>query len=329
MVNTAVPRFVMEHQLKAYPLAEPVAHKKRPLTPDRRQALKEEVFNWLKEGIIRKVQYPGWVTNAMLIKQKSELKNSVATLQRMEEKNGRNIEVYLEEIVMKNRSEQSLIQDVEETVDKLRRVNVKIDPSKCTFGMEEGKFLGYLANISRFVPKLTELMHPIRNVRKSSDAKEGSNWMSGAEEAPQKIKRRLNKLQASTILKEREVLMICLRQGSETVNSVLFVERGRVQKPVSYISRPLQGLETCYTPRKKTMLTMIHTTRSLRMIFWRHKVRVVTDGPMEEMLIISGTEGRLEIWAAELRTYDVSCIIRKEVEGQVVRKFFKQGEKER
>ncbi|GJT96891.1 hypothetical protein Tco_1092409 [Tanacetum coccineum] len=130
--------------LKAYPLAKPVAHKKRPLTPDRRQALKEEVFNWLKEGIIRKVQYPGWVTNAMLIKQKSELKNSVATLQRMEEKNGRNIEVYLEEIVMKNRSEQSLIQDVEETVDKLRRVNVKIDPSKCTFRMEEGKFLGYV-----------------------------------------------------------------------------------------------------------------------------------------------------------------------------------------
>ncbi|GKC98171.1 hypothetical protein Tco_1168446 [Tanacetum coccineum] len=106
-----------------------------------------------------------------------ELKNSVATLQRMEEKNGRNIEVYLEEIVMKNRSEQSLIQDVEETVDKLRRVNVKIDPSKCTFGIEEGKFLG-------FVPKLTELIHPIRNIRKCSDVKEGSNWMSGAEEAP-------------------------------------------------------------------------------------------------------------------------------------------------
>ncbi|GJZ58410.1 hypothetical protein Tco_0613904 [Tanacetum coccineum] len=50
-VSTAVPRFVMEHQLKAYPLAELVAHKKRPLMPDRRQELKEEVFNWLKEGV--------------------------------------------------------------------------------------------------------------------------------------------------------------------------------------------------------------------------------------------------------------------------------------
>ncbi|GKB29080.1 hypothetical protein Tco_0868481 [Tanacetum coccineum] len=287
----------MEHQLKAYPLAEPVAHKKRPLTPYRRHALKEEVFIWLKEGIIRKVQYPGWITNAILIKQRSEvdeelvslmgyqykcflrlpkgynqirmsevdeektifhteegvycfthmpkeLKNYATTLQRMMEKvlvdqKGQNEEVYLEEKVVKSRNEQSLIQDIEITLDKLRRVNVKIDLSKCTFKMEEGKFLGYvvikegirvdlekiqailrsptprgpdqirslslqLANINRFVPKLAGLMHPIRNVRRSLDAEEGSNWTSKAEEALQKIKRRLNKLQALTILKEGE-----------------------------------------------------------------------------------------------------------------------------
>ncbi|GJQ89125.1 reverse transcriptase domain-containing protein [Tanacetum coccineum] len=42
--RTAVSRFVMEHQLKIYHLAEPVVHKKRPLTPYGRQALKESVF---------------------------------------------------------------------------------------------------------------------------------------------------------------------------------------------------------------------------------------------------------------------------------------------
>ncbi|GKC48181.1 hypothetical protein Tco_1065903 [Tanacetum coccineum] len=68
---TTVPRFVMEHQLKAYPLAKPIAHRKRPLTSDRRQVLNERVPNWLMEGIIRRVQYPGWVTNAVLIKQRS------------------------------------------------------------------------------------------------------------------------------------------------------------------------------------------------------------------------------------------------------------------
>ncbi|GJW17337.1 putative reverse transcriptase domain-containing protein [Tanacetum coccineum] len=53
--GTVVPQFLKECQLKAYPLAEPVVYRKRPLTPDIRQALKEEVFNWLKEGTIKKV----------------------------------------------------------------------------------------------------------------------------------------------------------------------------------------------------------------------------------------------------------------------------------
>ncbi|GKC63127.1 hypothetical protein Tco_1095725 [Tanacetum coccineum] len=54
----AVPRFVMEHQLKIYPIAELVVHKRRLMTPDGRQELKERVFHWLKEGKIRKVQHP-------------------------------------------------------------------------------------------------------------------------------------------------------------------------------------------------------------------------------------------------------------------------------
>ncbi|GJW70714.1 hypothetical protein Tco_0127631 [Tanacetum coccineum] len=56
---------------------------------------------------------------------------------------GRNVEVYLEEVVVKSKDEQSLIEDVEETLNKLKWVNMKIDPNESTFGMKEGRFLGY------------------------------------------------------------------------------------------------------------------------------------------------------------------------------------------
>ncbi|GKG19436.1 hypothetical protein Tco_0376535, partial [Tanacetum coccineum] len=52
--RTTIPRFIMEHQLKIYPLAEPMVHKRRPMAPEGRLALKEKVFRWLKEGLIRK-----------------------------------------------------------------------------------------------------------------------------------------------------------------------------------------------------------------------------------------------------------------------------------
>ncbi|GJV21868.1 reverse transcriptase domain-containing protein [Tanacetum coccineum] len=72
--------------------------------------------------------------------------------------------------------------------------------------------------------------------------------------------------------------------------------------------------------------TLIHTTRPLREIFRKHKVKVVTDEPMEEILKLSGKEGRLAKLVAEIRTYDISYILRKEAEGPVVKKFFGQGE---
>ncbi|GKE05067.1 reverse transcriptase domain-containing protein [Tanacetum coccineum] len=73
-----------------------------------------------------------------------ELKNSAATLQRMMKKvlsgqRGRNVELYLEEIVIKSKSELDLVQDIEETLRKWKRVNIKIDPVTSWFGLKEGR----------------------------------------------------------------------------------------------------------------------------------------------------------------------------------------------
>ncbi|GJR64787.1 reverse transcriptase domain-containing protein [Tanacetum coccineum] len=85
-------------------------------------------------------------------------------------------------------------------------------------------------------------------------------------------------------------------------------------------------MEICYTPMEKRVQAPIHTTRSLRKIFRKHKVKVVTNGPMEEILKLSEKEGRLAKWVAEIRTYDISYIPRKEAEGLAMKKFFGQGE---
>ncbi|GJY94152.1 reverse transcriptase domain-containing protein, partial [Tanacetum coccineum] len=57
---------------------------------------------------------------------------------------GRNLEAYVDDMVIKSKTEQDLIQNVEETLLTLIKVNMKLNPIKCSFGMEEGKFLGYI-----------------------------------------------------------------------------------------------------------------------------------------------------------------------------------------
>nr|GFA41641.1 reverse transcriptase domain-containing protein [Tanacetum cinerariifolium] len=76
------------------------------------------------------------------------LKNAGATYQRLVDKEfqkqiGRNLEVYVDDLVIKSRTEHEIIRDIEETFKTLGEINIKLNPKKCAFGIEEGMFLGY------------------------------------------------------------------------------------------------------------------------------------------------------------------------------------------
>ena len=57
---------------------------------------------------------------------------------------GRNTEAYVDDLVVKSREARTLIQDLEETFESLRRVNLRLNPEKCMFGVPFGKLLGFL-----------------------------------------------------------------------------------------------------------------------------------------------------------------------------------------
>nr|GEU37454.1 reverse transcriptase domain-containing protein [Tanacetum cinerariifolium] len=77
------------------------------------------------------------------------LKNAGATYQRLmdnafEGQISQNIEVYADDLVVKSYTEAEMTRDIEETFRTLRKVNMKLNPKKCSFGLEEGVFLGYV-----------------------------------------------------------------------------------------------------------------------------------------------------------------------------------------
>nr|GEX48623.1 hypothetical protein [Tanacetum cinerariifolium] len=68
------------------------------------------------------------------------LKNAGATYQRLMDKAfesqvGRNIEVYVDDLVVKSHTEAEMVRDIEETFRTLRKVNMKLNPKKCSFGV--------------------------------------------------------------------------------------------------------------------------------------------------------------------------------------------------
>ena len=79
------------------------------------------------------------------------LKNTRAMYQRLMNKMfahqiRRNIQVYLDNMLVKSIREDDHLDDLKETFDTIRSYNMKLNPSKCSFGVTAGKFLGFMVS---------------------------------------------------------------------------------------------------------------------------------------------------------------------------------------
>uniref|UniRef100_A0A2N9J8F1 Uncharacterized protein n=2 Tax=Fagus sylvatica TaxID=28930 RepID=A0A2N9J8F1_FAGSY len=79
------------------------------------------------------------------------LKNAGATYQRLMNKMfhhqiGRNVEVYVDDMLVKTKDERKHLEDLKETFETLRRYRMKLNPNKCVFGVSSGKFLGFMVS---------------------------------------------------------------------------------------------------------------------------------------------------------------------------------------
>lgn len=56
----------------------------------------------------------------------------------------RNVEAYVDDMVVKTRNHDDLIADLEETFASLQEFWWKLNPTKCVFGVPSGKLLGFI-----------------------------------------------------------------------------------------------------------------------------------------------------------------------------------------
>src|SRR3954466_6571622 len=137
------------------------------------------------------------------------VRNAGATYQRcmqkcLQDQLDKNVQVYVDDVVIKTKQSHTLIEDLRQTFANLRRFRMKLNPKKCTFGVPAGKLLGFLvsslgieenptkiravirmelprclndvqkftgclASLSRFVSRLGEKALPLYQLMKKSD----------------------------------------------------------------------------------------------------------------------------------------------------------------
>ena len=79
------------------------------------------------------------------------LKNTGATYQRMIQtclatQIGKTVEAYVDDVVVKTKHVETLVDDLRVTFDNLRAYDIKLNPEKCVFGVPAGKLLGFIVS---------------------------------------------------------------------------------------------------------------------------------------------------------------------------------------
>ncbi|GKA25009.1 reverse transcriptase domain-containing protein [Tanacetum coccineum] len=241
------------------------------------------------------------------------LKNAGVTYQRLvdssfKEQIGVNLEAYIDDMVIKSQTEQDIIRDVEHTFSTLRKINMKLNPKKCSFGVEEGKFLGYvvtyegiranpkktkavidmpsprtlkqmqslsgkLVALNHFLSKSAKRSLPFLDTLKKCTNKKDFRWIEAAEAEFLEMKKLVTELPTLTTPKNDETLMIYLDSADEAVSAVLLTKRDGRKMPIY---------------------------------------------PIKQVQSNSEASGRLAKWVVKLGVYDIQYVPRVAVKGQIL-----------
>nr|GEU62626.1 reverse transcriptase domain-containing protein [Tanacetum cinerariifolium] len=257
------------------------------------------------------------------------LKNAGATYERLmdkafKSKMGRNIEVYVEDLVVKSHTKAEMVRDIKETFQTLRKINMKLNLKKCSFGLAEGVFLGYVITPEGIKPCLDKttavLQLPSPQTIKESDFR----WIAEAEQAFQQLKQHLSDLPLLVAPKPQEELIMYLSAAYGAISAVLMTERGTAQTPIYFISRALQGPKLNYSPMEKLVLSLVFAAKRLRRYFQAHPITVITDQPIKQVMSRPDVAGRLQKWSIMLGEHNITYRPRTSIKGQILADFLNE-----
>src|SRR4051812_30265955 len=191
-----------------------------------------------------------------------ELKNVGSTYQLMmqaclRDQIGRNVQVYVDDIVIKTYSASMLLDDLRETFATLNKYRIKLNPKKCVLGVPAEKLLGYmvsargieanpekvqaiarmqeptntkgvqqltgrLATLNRFISRLGERTLPFYQFLRKGEKFE---WTEEARNAFADLKKTLSTPPILAVPKEGEKIYLYVAERNSVVSTTLVIER--------------------------------------------------------------------------------------------------------
>ena len=267
----------------------------------------------------------------------------------------RDVQVYMDNMIVKSRRKDDHLDHLKENFNTLCSYNMKLNPSKCAFGVTIGKFLGFMvsqrdievnsnkiqaimemapprnikevqclngkvATLNRFILRTTNKCLPFFRTLKNS-----FEWTAECKQAFDDLKAYFSSPPLLSPSRPGEELFLYLAISLIVVNVSLVREEEGVQKSVYYTNRALRGAEERYPPMEKLAFALITASRKLKSYFQAHTVVILTDKPIWQAMSNPEAAGWMALWAIESSKFDVQyrpcTTIKEQVLANFIAKF--------
>eukprot|EP00730_Choanoeca_flexa_P009064 TRINITY_DN12577_c0_g1_i3.p1 TRINITY_DN12577_c0_g1~~TRINITY_DN12577_c0_g1_i3.p1 ORF type:complete len:355 (-),score=42.71 TRINITY_DN12577_c0_g1_i3:55-1002(-) len=212
--------------------------------------------------------------------------------------------VYLDDIIIASDDMESHIKDVDDVLQALQPLNVRLSPSKAQIGVSHVVYLGYMVSAAG-VQIDPAKVDALRNKPSWGDA-----WVPGVHDT---CFRALRDELCDNVAKQspdfsREFWIAC--DASQVAwGAVLFQYRDDGKKtPVHFASGAFNNAQTNYSATERECCAIVNSIEAFRYYFFDNKVNVVTDHKALEQFntATSKRNDRLFKWTLFLSTYDIN-----------------------
>ncbi|KAI5327752.1 hypothetical protein L3X38_027148 [Prunus dulcis] len=290
------------------------------------------------------------------------LKNAGATYQRLVNHLfapliGNTMEVYVDNMLVKSRTADQHIPNLSAMFTILKQYKMRLNPTKCAFGVASDKFLGFMisqrgieanpekiqaildmtipktvkdiqsltgrvAALTRFISKATDRCAPFFKALKGT--KRNITWTAECETAFSELKEYMGRAPLLSTPEHGDILVVYLSVSASAVSSVLIRSKDNAEHPVHYVSKALQDAKVRYPDIEKLAFALVVSARRLRPYFQAHTIHVLTNQPLRQVPQKPETSGRLVKWAIELGEFDIHYKPRPAMRGQAVADFLSE-----
>ncbi|KAA3480212.1 RNA-directed DNA polymerase (Reverse transcriptase), Ribonuclease H [Gossypium australe] len=189
------------------------------------------------------------------------------------------IEVYVNDMIVKSRTIKEHLQVLRKLFLRLRKFQLKLNPTKCTFGARLGKLLGFVVS-EKGIEIDPDKVKAIQELPPSRTQKEVRGvWDEECQKTFDKVKHHLSNAPVLMPPNPDRPLILYLAVFGNFMGCVLgqHDESGRKERAIYYLSKKFTECETRYLPIEKLCCALIWTTRRLRQYMLYLKGSAIAD----------------------------------------------------